>query len=96
MRHPNPTLNRFIDSLEGLVERERDQWKIVAAVERLVRQFVERVEHRRVRGRRGLAFRRAVFELGYRPLAEDGVARVKDGVTTLAEVARVVDLTGRV
>jgi type II secretory ATPase GspE/PulE/Tfp pilus assembly ATPase PilB-like protein len=40
--------------------------------------------------------RRAAFEHGYRPLAEDGIQRVKDGVTSLAEVARVVDLTGRV
>jgi type II secretory ATPase GspE/PulE/Tfp pilus assembly ATPase PilB-like protein len=40
--------------------------------------------------------RRAAIALGYHPLAEDGVARVLEGVTSLAEVARVVDLTGRV
>ena len=40
--------------------------------------------------------RRAAFEHGYHPLAEDGIQRVKDGVTSLSEVARVVDLTGRV
>ncbi len=40
--------------------------------------------------------RRAAFEHGYHPLAEDGVKRVLDGTTSLAEVARVVDLTGRV
>jgi type II secretory ATPase GspE/PulE/Tfp pilus assembly ATPase PilB-like protein len=40
--------------------------------------------------------RRAAFAHGYHPLAEDGIQRVKDGVTSLAEVARVVDLTGRV
>ncbi|MDO9008440.1 MAG: GspE/PulE family protein, partial [Thiobacillus sp.] len=40
--------------------------------------------------------RRAAFELGYRPLAEDGLQRVRDGITSLDEVARVVDLTGRV
>jgi type IV pilus assembly protein PilB len=40
--------------------------------------------------------RRAAFEHGYHPLAEDGIQRVKDGVTSIAEVARVVDLTGRV
>ncbi|OYY80890.1 MAG: hypothetical protein B7Y33_02755, partial [Hydrogenophilales bacterium 16-62-9] len=40
--------------------------------------------------------RRAAFEQGYRPLAEDGLQRVRDGITTLDEVARVVDLTGRV
>ena len=31
----------------------------------------------------------------FRPLAEEGVARVLDGTTNLAEVARAVDLTGR-
>jgi type II secretory ATPase GspE/PulE/Tfp pilus assembly ATPase PilB-like protein len=40
--------------------------------------------------------RRAAFEHGYHPLAEDGLQRVRDGITSLAEVARVVDLTGRV
>jgi len=40
MRHPNPTLNRFIDGLEGIVNHERDQWKIVAAVEPLVQQLI--------------------------------------------------------
>jgi type II secretory ATPase GspE/PulE/Tfp pilus assembly ATPase PilB-like protein len=40
--------------------------------------------------------RRAAFEHGYHPLAEDGIKRVLNGVTSLAEVARVVDLTGRV
>ena len=40
--------------------------------------------------------RRAAFEHGYHPLAEDGVKRVLDGVTSLSEVSRVVDLTGRV
>ena len=32
---------------------------------------------------------------GFRPLAEAGIQRVLDGVTTLAELARAVDLTGR-
>jgi type II secretory ATPase GspE/PulE/Tfp pilus assembly ATPase PilB-like protein len=32
---------------------------------------------------------------GFRPLAEAGLQRVLDGVTTLAELARAVDLTGR-
>jgi type II secretory ATPase GspE/PulE/Tfp pilus assembly ATPase PilB-like protein len=40
--------------------------------------------------------RHAAFEHGYHPLAEDGLQRVRDGMTSLAEVARVVDLTGRV
>ena len=31
----------------------------------------------------------------FRPLAEEGVARVLDGTTSLAEVSRAVDLTGR-
>ena len=33
---------------------------------------------------------------GFRPLAEDGVRRVLEGLTSLDEVARVVDLTGRI
>ena len=33
---------------------------------------------------------------GFRPLAEDGLRRVLEGKTSLAEVARVVDLTGRI
>jgi type II secretory ATPase GspE/PulE/Tfp pilus assembly ATPase PilB-like protein len=40
--------------------------------------------------------RRAALDHGYHPLAEDGVKRVLDGITSLSEVARVVDLTGRV
>ncbi|MGZ5153187.1 MAG: GspE/PulE family protein, partial [Burkholderiales bacterium] len=32
---------------------------------------------------------------GFRPLADAGIQRVLDGVTTLAELARAVDLTGR-
>ena len=33
---------------------------------------------------------------GFHPLAEDGVRRVREGVTSLDEVSRVVDLTGRI
>jgi type IV pilus assembly protein PilB len=40
--------------------------------------------------------RRAAIERGYRPLAEDGIRRVLEGITSLAEVSRVVDLTGHV
>ncbi len=40
--------------------------------------------------------RAAALARGYRPLADDGVARVLAGTTSFAEVARVVDLTGRV
>jgi type II secretory ATPase GspE/PulE/Tfp pilus assembly ATPase PilB-like protein len=40
--------------------------------------------------------RQAAFDRGYRPLAEDGLRRILDGLTSLAEVSRVVDLTGRV
>ena len=40
--------------------------------------------------------RRTALAQGYHPLAEDGIARVLMGITSLAEVARVVDLTGRV
>ena len=35
------------------------------------------------------------LEKGFRPLAEDGLARVLDGTTTLEEVARIVNLTDR-
>ncbi len=40
--------------------------------------------------------RAAALARGYRPLADDGVARVLGGSTSFAEVARVVDLTSRV
>jgi type II secretory ATPase GspE/PulE/Tfp pilus assembly ATPase PilB-like protein len=39
--------------------------------------------------------RNSALEKGYKPLAEAGLARVADGITTLAEVSRAVDLTGR-
>ena len=37
--------------------------------------------------------KQAAITKGFRPLAADGVKRILDGVTSLAEVARVVDLT---
>ncbi|MGA7178191.1 MAG: ATPase, T2SS/T4P/T4SS family [Thiobacillaceae bacterium] len=40
--------------------------------------------------------RNAAIQHGYHPLAEDGIRRVLEGITSLAEVSRVVDLTGRV
>ncbi len=39
--------------------------------------------------------RETAFAKNFRSLAEEGVARVVDGVTSLAEVARAIDLTGR-
>jgi type II secretory ATPase GspE/PulE/Tfp pilus assembly ATPase PilB-like protein len=39
--------------------------------------------------------REAAFEKGFRPLAMDGIRRIQQGVTSLAEVSRVVDLTDR-
>jgi len=39
--------------------------------------------------------RAAAAAKGFRPLAEEGLKRVIDGVTSLAEVSRAVDLTGR-
>ena len=36
------------------------------------------------------------LEKGFRPLASDGLARVMQGITSLSEVARVVDLTDRI
>jgi type II secretory ATPase GspE/PulE/Tfp pilus assembly ATPase PilB-like protein len=35
------------------------------------------------------------LEKGFRPLAQDGVRRILQGVTSIAEVSRVVDLTDR-
>jgi type II secretory ATPase GspE/PulE/Tfp pilus assembly ATPase PilB-like protein len=35
------------------------------------------------------------LEHGFRPLAQDGIRRILQGVTSIAEVARVVDLTDR-
>ncbi len=43
----------------------------------------------------GRALRNAAIENGFRPMAEDGVRRVLEGLTTLDEIARVVDFTGR-
>jgi type II secretory ATPase GspE/PulE/Tfp pilus assembly ATPase PilB-like protein len=39
--------------------------------------------------------RTAAMAKGFRPLAEAGMQRVLDGITTLTELARAVDLTGR-
>ena len=39
---------------------------------------------------------KAAHAKGFRPLAEDGINRVLEGVTSLDEVSRVVDLTNRV
>ena len=39
--------------------------------------------------------RNAALAKGFRPLAEDGLRRVRDGTTSLEEVGRVVDLTER-
>ena len=39
--------------------------------------------------------RTAAMAKGFRPLAESGLKRVLDGITTLGEVSRAVDLTGR-
>jgi general secretion pathway protein E/type IV pilus assembly protein PilB len=40
--------------------------------------------------------RRAAMEKGFQSLADEGVARVLEGVTSIAEVSRSVDLTSRV
>jgi general secretion pathway protein E/type IV pilus assembly protein PilB len=39
--------------------------------------------------------RRVAAEKGFRSLAEEGVERVLDGTTSIAELSRSVDLTGR-
>jgi len=38
---------------------------------------------------------KAALEKGFHTLADDGIRRILEGVTSLAEVSRVVDLTGR-
>ena len=40
--------------------------------------------------------RQAALQRGFRPLAEDAIRRVVEGVTSLDEISRVVDLTDRV
>jgi general secretion pathway protein E/type IV pilus assembly protein PilB len=44
----------------------------------------------------GRELRRAAIEKGFRSLTDEGIARVLDGTTSIAEVSRTVDLTGRV
>jgi len=39
--------------------------------------------------------KQAALESGFRPLAQDGIRRIMQGVTSVAEVSRVVDLTDR-
>ena len=48
------------------------------------------------RGASTLDISKAAIAKGFRPLAQDGIRRVLDGLTSLDEVSRVVDLTGRV
>jgi type II secretory ATPase GspE/PulE/Tfp pilus assembly ATPase PilB-like protein len=39
--------------------------------------------------------REAALEKGFRPLALDGIRRIQQGITSIAEVSRIVDLTDR-
>ena len=39
--------------------------------------------------------KRCALEKGFRPLAQDGIRRVIQGDTSIAEISRVVDLTDR-
>ena len=39
--------------------------------------------------------KQAALDKGFRPLAADGIRRILQGITSLAEVIRVVDLTDR-
>ncbi|MDD5471061.1 MAG: GspE/PulE family protein [Sideroxydans sp.] len=39
--------------------------------------------------------KQAALEAGFRPLAQDGIRRILQGITSVAEVSRVVDLTDR-
>ncbi len=43
----------------------------------------------------GKELRTPAMAKGFRPLAKAGIHRVLDGVTTLSELSRAVDLTGR-
>ena len=43
----------------------------------------------------GREIRRVAAEKGFRSLAEEGVERVLDGTTSIAELSRSVDITGR-
>jgi len=47
------------------------------------------------RGATAKELRTTAIAHGFRPLAEEGLARVADGTTSIAEVSRAVDLTGR-
>jgi len=41
------------------------------------------------------AIREAALAKGFRPLAVDGIRRILQGVTSIAEVSRLVDMTDR-
>ncbi|TDI80331.1 MAG: secretion system protein E [Betaproteobacteria bacterium] len=56
-------------------------------------QDIDELIARRATGRE---LKKIALEKGFRPLIEDGIQRVKDGVTSLNEVSRVVDLTQRI
>jgi general secretion pathway protein E/type IV pilus assembly protein PilB len=47
------------------------------------------------RGATARELRAAAMANEFRPLAQEGIRRVADGTTSLAEMARAVDLTGR-
>ena len=56
-------------------------------------QDIDELIARRATGRE---IKTVALEKGFRPLMEDAIQRVLDGVTSLSEVSRVVDLTQRV
>jgi len=56
-------------------------------------QDIDELIARRATGRE---LKKLALEKGFRPLIEDGIQRVMDGVTSLKEVSRVVDLTQRI
>jgi len=56
-------------------------------------QDIDELIARRATGRE---LKKLALEKGFRPLIEDGIQRVMDGVTSLNEVSRVVDLTQRI
>jgi type II secretory ATPase GspE/PulE/Tfp pilus assembly ATPase PilB-like protein len=56
-------------------------------------QDIDELIARRATGRE---IKTLALEKGFRPLIEDAIQRVMDGVTSLSEVTRVVDVTQRI
>ena len=79
----------------GCIQCENTGYKGRVAIMELFKMDGEMDEliARRATGRE---FREAARKTGFRSLAEDAVARVLDGQTSLEEISRIVDLTDRI